>query len=77
MPRLMSEILDAFLWGFQLLEVIWEQKDGLILPERVVGKPPAWFRFDGTNNLRFITRDDVNGIELPERKFLLAQHHAS
>lgn len=77
MPRLISEILDAFLWGYQPLEIMWEERQGLILPAKVIGKPPHWFVFDASNNLRFRALDSVNGELLPERKFLLAQHHAT
>lgn len=77
MPRLISEILDAFLWGYQPLEIMWEERGGLILPARVIGKPPHWFVFDAANNLRFRALDSINGELLPERKFLLAQHHAT
>lgn len=77
MPRLISDILDAFLWGYQPLEVMWEKRDNLILPAKVVGKPPIWFAFDSANNLRFLSLDHPDGQELPERKFLLAQHHAT
>ena len=77
MPRLIGEVLDAFLWGFQPLEIIWKYENGLVLPASVVGKPPYWFKFDNANNLRFISKDNPNGLELPAHKFLLAQHHAT
>lgn len=77
MPRLISEILDAFLWGYQPLEIMWEKRDNFILPAKVIGKPPYWFVFDSSNNLRFLSLDHPNGQELPGRKFLLAQHHAT
>lgn len=78
MPRLISEILDACLWGFQPLEVIWKvTAQGFILPDRVIGKPPYWFKFDNANNLRFISAAHPEGQELPPYKFLIAQHHAT
>ena len=77
MPRLIGEVLDAFLWGFQPLEVTWKYENGLVLPASVVGKPPYWFQFDNANNLRFISKDHPGGLELPQYKFLLAQHHAT
>lgn len=77
MPRLISDILDAVLWGYQPLEIMWEERQGLILPTKVVGKPPSWFVFDAANNLRFKALDSMDGELLPERKFLLAQHHAT
>ena len=77
MPRLISDILDAFLWGFQPLEIMWEERQGLILPRSVVGKPPAWFVFDSENKLRFRAAGNLQGELLPDRKFILAQHHAT
>lgn len=77
MPKLMSEILEAFLWGYQPLEIMWQQVEGLTLPHKVVGKPPHWFAFDAENNLRFLSIKNPLGELLPERKFLLAQHHAT
>ncbi len=40
-------------------------------------KPPEWFVFDYANTLKFRSRKTPLGEPLPERKFLLAQHHAT
>ena len=77
MPRIVSECLDAVLYGFQPLEVLWEHRDGLILPRDVLGKPSHWFLFDAENRLRFKAAGYLDGIELPQRKFILVQHQAS
>lgn len=77
MPRIISECLDSVLYGFQPLEVLWEQRDGLILPRDVLGKPSHWFLFDARNHLRFRASSYLDGIEIPQRKIILVQHQAS
>ena len=74
--KLMSDILDAAQFGFQPLEIMWKKdKSGYVLPEKVVAKPPAWFCFDDDNNLKFRTKENYYGEELPNKKFLLAQNN--
>lgn len=75
--RIISEILDAVLWGFQPLEILWEIQDGLILPKDIVGKPPEWFVFGSENELRFKTKNNFLGEALPDMKFLCPQYYAS
>lgn len=77
MGRIISEILDAPLFGYQVLEVLWERRGGMVLPKDVAGKPPHWFTFDTQNALRFRTKDHWQGEPLPPRKFLLARHEAT
>lgn len=75
---IMTEMLDAMLFGYQVMEVMWEQRDGLLLPTKIVGKPQEWFVFDEDNQLRFRTKQDwFLGELLPERKFLLLTQEAS
>lgn len=72
MDRIISEILDATLYGYQPLEVIWGNVGSLWLPVDIVGKPPEWFLFDTENQFRLRTlADPVYGELLPPNKFLL------
>ena len=76
--RLISDILDATLFGFQPLEIIWKKdKSGHIMPERITAKPPEWFCFDDDNNLKFRTKENYYGEVVPAKKFLLAQNNPS
>lgn len=76
--KLISDILDATQFGFQPLEIIWKRdKSGYILPEKIVAKPPEWFCFDDNNTLKFRTKENYYGEELPNKKFLLAQNNPS
>lgn len=77
MPKIISGILEASLWGYQPLEIMWELRDGLTLPKDVIAKPPEWFVFDYEGKLKFKSIQHPTGEELPERKFLLAQHQAT
>lgn len=74
--KLISDILDSTQFGFQPLEIIWKRyKNGKILPEKIVAKPPEWFCFDDDNNLKFRTKENYYGELLPDKKFLLAQNN--
>ena len=76
--RLLNEILDAVLFGWQPLELEWGWMGGALAPLDVVGKPGEWFMFDQEAQLRFRSRaQPMAGEELPSRKFLLARQEAS
>ncbi|OOF44020.1 hypothetical protein BKK51_10155 [Rodentibacter trehalosifermentans] len=74
--QIINQILDATLFGYQALEVMWESKDGLFLPVAVEGKPQEWFVFDEENRLMLRTKEHYNGDLVPEKKFLLATQQA-
>lgn len=75
---IINEMMTAMLFGYQVLEILWEQKDGYIVPKAVIGKPQEWFVFDEDNALRFRTKQDwFVGELLPQRKFLLVRQEAS
>ena len=75
MEDIFSEILDAPLFGYKPLEIIWSGDSGKIIPIDFVGKPPRWFKYDKDNKLRFVTmKDMILGEELPENKFVIARH---
>lgn len=73
--RMINQILEAPFFGNQPLEVMWDE--GTWTPNDVVGKPQQWFVYDEDNQLRFRTKENYNGIELPDKKFLVATNDAS
>jgi len=76
--QVISESLDAVLYGYSVLEVVWEKTGPYILPRRIQAKPHNWFIFDHEGNLKLRTIDNpVYGEPLPEYKFLLVQHNAT
>ena len=76
--KITEEILSAPLFGYQPLEINWQNNEGLYFPADVVGKPQEWFVFSRENELRFRSRSNmINGEELPRWKFLCPTHQAS
>jgi len=73
--HLISEILNAPLWGFQPLEVYWTRSQGLILPEKVLAKPPEWFAFEKYDKL-VLAYARRNARELPPYKILTPRNQA-
>ena len=75
MEDVLSEILDAPLYGYKPFEIMWNSDGRRVVPVDFVGKPPRWFKYGSENELRFLTaRDMIYGEELPENKFIVARH---
>ncbi|MGC6298546.1 DUF935 domain-containing protein [Pasteurella multocida] len=77
LPQIITEMLDAALFGYQVLEVMWENQNGLWLPAEVIGKPQEWFVFDEQNQLMLRDKENHNGKLVPEKKFLLTTQEAN
>lgn len=81
LEKIVSDILNAPLFGFQPVEIVWNFSDEeipLIIPEKVEAKPQEWFCFDSQNRLRLKTQTNFYEGELvPERKFLCPRHNPS
>lgn len=72
LERIIGQMLDATLYGYQPMEVMWAKVGALIMPVDVQAKPPEWFCFDTEAQLRFKSRDNpLLGELVPQRKFLL------
>ena len=70
--RLIGQMLEATLYGYQPMEVTWAKVGTLMVPSHIEAKPPEWFSFDADARLRFKTRAaPMLGEELPDKKFLL------
>ncbi|ATD64847.1 DUF935 domain-containing protein [Neisseria weixii] len=72
--RLIKDILNAPLFGYQPIELIWQQ-DTQWLPSEIVAKPQEWFGFDGQNELVY-TQNGLKQEPLPPYKFLCPTHEA-
>ena len=75
--KLINDILDATLFGFQPIEILWGKVGNYILPIELKAKPPEWFCFDEENQLKFRTKEHYFGEELPPKKFLCPQNNPS
>lgn len=78
LSRIITEMLDAVLYGYQPMEVMWGKVGGYVVPVDVVGKPADWFLYSPENELRFRSRQaQLPGEELPPRKFLVPRQDPS
>ena len=78
MDTLLNEITDAVLFGWQPLELVWGDWNGVNVPLKVIGKPAEWFFFDAQAQPRFRSREQpMLGEDLGPRKLLLARQEAS
>lgn len=79
MHRVLHEVMNAVLYGWQPMEVLWSPPGaGPTVPLDVLAKPVHWFGFDDQAQLRFKTREQpLFGELLPVRKFLLPSQEAS
>jgi len=78
MTDIISEMLDSWVYGYKPFEILWKAVDGAIIPFKFIGKPPAWFKFDNDNNLRFLTSSNmISGEEVPPSKFIVAKNQAT
>lgn len=78
LEQLFGQAMEAVLYGYQPLEVMWRRVGGLLVPAEVQAKPPEWFSFDADNQLRFKSREQpLYGELVPPRKFLLPRQDAT
>ncbi|MBN2895040.1 MAG: DUF935 family protein [Campylobacterales bacterium] len=75
--ELMGAIMEAPFFGYSVMEVVWERRDGLYLPARIVGKPKEWFAFTPSGELLLKTKANPSGESVPAFKFLVARSRAS
>lgn len=78
LDTLFSELLDAPLFGWVPMEVMWGRVGGALLPKAIMAKPQEWFHFSAEGELRFRSRAaPLYGEELQPRKFLIPRQDAS
>ena len=59
---LISQSLNPIFYGYSVFEIVWGIVGGLYLPVKVEEKPREWFFYDATNQLRFRTVDNWEGV---------------
>lgn len=72
---LVSQILDAPLYGLQPLELYWEPGGTWTRLKDIAPKPARWFGFNDRNEIRFLDRNNPwQGAEIPAGKFVFIKH---
>ncbi|MBS1562566.1 MAG: DUF935 family protein [Bacteroidetes bacterium] len=74
---IIGNILDAPMYGYSVLEVLWRVVNGRMMPVAVVDRPQEWFAFDEFGQCRFMATGVKDGEPLMNRKFLIVRHEAT
>lgn len=75
LDRICEDLLDATLKGFAVSEIVWGRDGSRIVPQAVVSHDPRRFTFGVDWRPRLLTFSAMlDGIELPERKFIVHRH---
>lgn len=78
LDRIVRELLDAALFGFQPVELMWKPVGLHLVPEDLLGKPAEWFLYDQDNQLRFRARDaGILGELCDPQRFVVARQDAT
>jgi phage gp29-like protein len=78
LDRIIRELLDAPLFGYQPIELMWQPVGMNLLPEDLLGKPAEWFFYDKDNNLRFRSKEAGQDGELCDpQRFVVARQDAT
>ncbi len=71
--NIVSDILDATLYGWQPIEIVWDYigaKEKIFVPVKICAKPQEWFYFDNEGALIFRGDKFNQAIKPPEYKFV-------
>lgn len=72
-----KRLLEATLKGYAVSEVMWEVRDGLVLPATLISRDARRFVFGIEGELRLITRASmIAGEAMPARKFVVHRRGA-
>jgi phage gp29-like protein len=71
--NLFSEILDAPLFGYTVVELVWSPGDRSMTLSKVIPRPPEWFGWGSDGKLKFIDASSV-GEDVDPRKAIAVRH---
>lgn len=78
LDRIIRELLDAPLFGYQPIELMWQPVGMHLVPEDLLGKPAEWFFYDKDNLLRFRSKGAGQDGELcDQQRFVVARQDAT
>jgi phage gp29-like protein len=72
--KTITEMGKALQYGYVPFELMYKPENGQIKLESIVSKPSYWFRFDLENKLLFITKNNHNGENVNDDKFIIVKH---
>jgi phage gp29-like protein len=72
-----SDILEAPLFGFQPIEIIWETRGNRLVPRDLKARQQEWFAYDSGGNLVFKGKYGEENRKIPPYKIINVQHEAT
>ncbi len=72
-----SDILEAPLFGFQPIEIVWKEQNGKIIPFELKARPQEWFAYDSAGNLIYKGSFFGQQRKVEKYKIINVQHEAS
>lgn len=73
--KIISEMLNCVMYGYSVLEIMWEKKGNEFIPANLIEKPSEWFRFNDKRELVFLSDDGTKSV--PNYKFVVTKHKGS
>lgn len=78
LDRIIRELLDAPLFGYQPVELMWQPLGMHLVPQDLLGKPAEWFFYDKDNALRFRSKEaGQDGEPCDPQRFIVARQDAT
>lgn len=74
---LIRDILEAPLFGFQPIELIWQHTGKYFVPVKTEAKPHELFQYNSEGNIVLTGIKELQNIEIPEGKLLIPRYEAS
>lgn len=78
--QLISDALEAPLFGYQPFEIIWKYtgaRNQYLIPSEIIAKPQEYFLFDSFGKIKYRKKGSITGEYPPEYKIILLQYEAS
>lgn len=71
LQKITGSMMDAPMYGWQPMEVMWGKENGQLIVTDIIAKPHSWFFFTADNELRFREKNaSTDGMALPPMKFI-------
>lgn len=70
------DLLDAIGKGISVSEIMWAYDDGYYIVDEIKWRHQKKFFWDTEDKLKVRTKDEPNGIELPDNKFIVHRYKA-
>lgn len=76
MQNLFRNIMEKNPWGYAPLRVDWQLDNGRWMIEKIMALPSWWFKFNDSNEVRFMSiNNQIEGEEPPPYRLLLARNN--